>query len=52
MAAKQVRSASSDISKRSRSRFSYLTDAGTMLVTVFSYLNGELGKTLSQREGK
>jgi len=37
---------------RSRSRFSHLTDAGTTLATVFSYLNGELSKTLSQREGK
>ena len=51
-ATKKVRSAEVDISKRSRSRFSYFTDAGTMLATVFSYLNGELGKTLSQREGK
>jgi hypothetical protein len=52
MAAKQVRSAEAGISKRSRSRFSYLTDAGTTLATVFAYLNGELNKSLSQREGK
>lgn len=51
-ATKKVRSASADISKRSRSRFSHLTDVGTTLATVFSYLNGELIKTLSQREGK
>jgi hypothetical protein len=51
MPGKQVRS-TSDSSSRSRSRFSYLTDAGTMLATVFSYLNGELNKALPQREGK
>ncbi len=51
MPAKPVRS-DSDISSRTRSRFSYLTDAGTMLAAVFSYLNGELNKALSQREGK
>jgi hypothetical protein len=51
MPGKQVRSTSGSAS-RSRSRFSYLTDAGTTLATVFTYLNGELSKTLSQREGK
>lgn len=37
---------------RLRSKFIYQVESGTMLATVFAYLNGNLAKTFSQREGK
>jgi len=37
---------------RLRSKFICQVEAGTMLAIVFAYLNGNLSKTFSQREGK
>ncbi len=37
---------------RSRSEFSYKTDAQTPLAVVFAYLNGKLSRAFTQREGK
>jgi hypothetical protein len=37
---------------RSRSEFSYKTDAQTPLATVFAYLNGKLSRSFIPREGK
>jgi hypothetical protein len=37
---------------RLRSKFICQVESGTILATVFAYLNGNLSKTFSQREGK
>ncbi|MEX0270472.1 hypothetical protein AB3R30_15110 [Leptolyngbyaceae cyanobacterium UHCC 1019] len=37
---------------RLRSKFICQVESGTILATVFAYLNGNLAKTFSQREGK
>lgn len=37
---------------RLRSKFICQVESGTVLATVFAYLNGNLSKTFSQREGK
>lgn len=39
-------------SGRTRTKFIYQTEAGTILAIVFAYLNGELSKSFSLREGK